>query len=432
MSIEERVSVQQLFDALKKYDSIEFVFIYEISRLSRQPKMLYEIRDVLIEHRVNLYCLKPEMTLLDENFNMSQTASIMFSIFASLSESEAMLKKERCMRGMQHKKKLGLYAGGNIPLGYKVEKERFVVDPKEAKLVRQIFNDYIDGKSVLVLAKELRDMGYWNNISLLGAKQNILNLLHREGYYGQGLYPAIITKEIYDKAREKAKRKSFYHKGSEDNAIFRGLIKDVDGYTLTPNIIQQFYFRPKTTISYKVTNIILWGIIVEWYNNIYDYKRKEIRDDLNNQIIRQQNIVTTMEKNITENNDKIDRIEERYIEGFINKDKANELERKIFYKLQMYKSKLDNAKAEIDKLNDLLHNDKSMIKINNNISFEDKKKVCKYIVEKIVVKKLSFYIAEISIENKITGEIRKLTIHTRKIKILKSETFLRPSLNYLG
>ena len=95
LSIEERVSVQQLFDYIRKYDTIEYVFIYEISRLSRQSKMLFEIRDFLIEHKVNLKCLKPEMTLLDNDGKLSQTASIMFSIFTSLSESEMMIKKDK-------------------------------------------------------------------------------------------------------------------------------------------------------------------------------------------------------------------------------------------------------------------------------------------------------------------------------------------------
>lgn len=66
-------------------DDYDTVICYEISRISRRPKVLYSIRDLLIEKNIQLVILKPYMRLLDNDGKMSQTASIMFSLFSSLS-----------------------------------------------------------------------------------------------------------------------------------------------------------------------------------------------------------------------------------------------------------------------------------------------------------------------------------------------------------
>ena len=61
--------------------------------------VLFSIRDFLIEHNIQLICLKPYFKLLEPDGKMSQTGSLMFSIFSSMSESEIALAKERMASG---------------------------------------------------------------------------------------------------------------------------------------------------------------------------------------------------------------------------------------------------------------------------------------------------------------------------------------------
>ena len=99
LSEEERHGLNKMKDHINKNKSIECVYIYELSRLSRRQLVLFSIRDFLVERKIQLICLKPYFRLLELNGEMSQTGSLMFSLFSSLSESEMMLKQERMESG---------------------------------------------------------------------------------------------------------------------------------------------------------------------------------------------------------------------------------------------------------------------------------------------------------------------------------------------
>lgn len=428
LSEEERNGLNNLKWHIEN-DDISCVYSYEVSRISRQAKILYSIRDYLIEHNVQLIILKPYIKLLNDDGTISETSNLFFGLFTSLAENEGYLRKQRCKRGMDKKKKLGLYSGGNVPTGYKVVKEKFVIDEQDAILVKRIFTEYAEGKSIRLIGRDLLNEGlWWGNASEESMKQNILNIIHRKYYCGDDMHPAIITEDLYDKVQQKCKNKTSYKKGTEDTSLFRGMITDKNGKTLTTNIVEKFYYCKGTTISFKVTDAFIWGVAKEWYGQIYNYKRKEIIEGFNKSIEAQQNIINTMSKRITDNQDKIDRIEERYIDGKITKERADELERKAFFELQANKRSLDQAKAEISRLNDMINNDNRLIMISEHMSLEDKRTVIRYVIDRIIVQKKSFYVAEIIMTNKITGETRILDIHTRRLEILKIEFRMRPWL----
>lgn len=427
LSAEDRISLQKLYSAIEKYDTIEYVFVYEISRLTRQSKMMYEIRDFLIEHKVNLYCMKPEFTLLDNNYKLSQTASIMFSIFTSLSESEMMIKKERMRRGAEYKHQQGMYWGGQVAIGYKIENEHIVIDDEGAAMVRRIFNDYASGISVRKLARKLQDEGWRNDTAFLTVCQSLLNILHREYYCGDKWHPQIISRELFNKCREIAKNKTTYRKPDANEALLKGLIYDKEtGYLLSSNMCSksmQYYSKRygHTTISMKAADMLISGIVNEWYNAISSVKIDEMKDEIRNEISRYEKIVKQQEENITNNQDKIDRIEERYIDGKINKKKADELESKAFDEMQYYRKTLDNAKDKIEQLNNELES------LRPNIhNMRDK---VQYVIDRIYVSRVSRFVCEVIVMNKFTGEQRTYMYNTRTCEILNMKVHTRPTLS---
>lgn len=86
LSEEERQGLNKMKDCINKDSSIECVYIYELSRLSRRQLILFSIRDFLVERKIQLICLKPYFRLLEINGELSQTGSLMFSLFSSLSD----------------------------------------------------------------------------------------------------------------------------------------------------------------------------------------------------------------------------------------------------------------------------------------------------------------------------------------------------------
>lgn len=87
LSEEERMGLNKIKEYINNDPTIETVYLYELSRLSRRQLVLFSIRDYLVERHIQLICLKPYFKLLDFDGTMSQTGSLMFSIFSSISES---------------------------------------------------------------------------------------------------------------------------------------------------------------------------------------------------------------------------------------------------------------------------------------------------------------------------------------------------------
>lgn len=429
LSEEERNGINRLKYHVEN-DDVDCVYTYEVSRISRQPAMLYNIRDFLIKHNVQLVILNPYTKMLNDDGTLSTTSNVLFSIFAGLSENEGFLRKQRCQRGIDKRRASGKYFGGRIPLGYNYVDDRLTINEHDAKLVRRVFDDYIDGVSVRDIGKMLQDEGFRTYLDLNTMRQNVFNILTREYYCGDNLHPAIITKDVYDKAREKAKSKTVYKLGLPCEAIFKGKMFDENGYTMRVNNRQRFYFCDGTTLSFKITDTFIWGVVTEWYNNIYIIKKNDYIAKMNERREQQQNIIKTMTDHITDNQYKIDRIEERYIDGKISKERADELERKVFEQLNEYKRKLNGANAELSRIDEMLLNG-NVIKISSDMNIGDMIEVVNNVVDKIYVKKESFYVAKITITNKITNEQRTLLVHTKRhmllhVDVKKQATLMPP------
>ena len=78
LSEEERHGLNKMKDYINRDSSIRCVYIYELSRLSRRQLVLFSIRDFLVDHKIQLICLKPYFRLLEIDGSMSQTGSLIF------------------------------------------------------------------------------------------------------------------------------------------------------------------------------------------------------------------------------------------------------------------------------------------------------------------------------------------------------------------
>ena len=73
LSEEERRGLNEMKRVINSDPSVKYVYIYELSRLSRKQLVLFSIRDFLVEKKIQLICLKPYFELLDCDGKMSLT-----------------------------------------------------------------------------------------------------------------------------------------------------------------------------------------------------------------------------------------------------------------------------------------------------------------------------------------------------------------------
>ena len=50
----------------------------------------------------------------------------------------------------------------HLPIGYKMVEGKFYIDQEKADTVKRIYNEYVNGKSMIALAKELKEKGVPN------------------------------------------------------------------------------------------------------------------------------------------------------------------------------------------------------------------------------------------------------------------------------
>lgn len=72
---EHRQGLIKMKEYIAEDKNINCVICYEISRISRQQKVLFSIRDYLKERKIQLVILKPYMELLDVKGEITPTAN---------------------------------------------------------------------------------------------------------------------------------------------------------------------------------------------------------------------------------------------------------------------------------------------------------------------------------------------------------------------
>ena len=345
LSEEERHGLNKMKDHINKNKSIECVYIYELSRLSRRQLVLFSIRDFLVERKIQLICLKPYFRLLELNGEMSQTGSLMFSLFSSLSESEMMLKQERMMRGRRRNKELGKSIGGRKPFGYNVDKDkRYVINPIESSIVKRIFTDYGYGnKSMREIATELKEEGYFPNNHINTVRLKVQVILNRATYMGEFPYPRIITPELFSIVQQNIEYSSenrITH--AKEPFLFKGLVCDArTGYVLSTNgAIDTYFSKHHTGAAIRRLNIdpLAWEhskIMYERYVMNKDKLLKQIKASY--QTTAQK--IAVIDGEIKEIAIKMERVEESYILGRISKKKSEQLRQRLLEERKIKKNR---------------------------------------------------------------------------------------------
>ena len=91
----------------------------------------------------------------------------------------------------------------NLPYGYTFTKGCIAVHPQEWVIVKEIYDSYLSGKSLLNIATELNARSIEFMPGVIGwNKARLKRILEDERYLGNDVYPAIITQETYTAVQE--------------------------------------------------------------------------------------------------------------------------------------------------------------------------------------------------------------------------------------
>ena len=151
------------------------------------------------------------------------------SMLTGMAEYYSAELSEKVVRGMTENVLKGKYNGGTIPIGFKVDEEKFFqIDPLKAPFVVEAFQRYNDGATMKELMNWLNDSGVTTNRNQKFTYNSVQKLLTNKRYIGENRFkdivmpdsiPAIVDKDLFEEVQLKIKKNSrapARHKAEDD------------------------------------------------------------------------------------------------------------------------------------------------------------------------------------------------------------------------
>jgi hypothetical protein len=177
------------------------------------------------------------------------------NVLLSFAQFEREVTGERIRDKIAASKKKGLWMGGNIPFGYRVENRKLLIVPEEAEQVRSMFRRYLELRSVPVLAEELKTQGFRTRLRQRASGRTVGGVALTHGplsvilknrvYLGEivhrgkawpGEHEAIVDAELFEavQAALAANVKGRKERWRRSGAILMGRIRDDRGNLMIP------------------------------------------------------------------------------------------------------------------------------------------------------------------------------------------------------
>ena len=223
--------------------NIDLVITKSISRFARNTLDCLKYIRQLKEKYIAVYFEK-------ENINtMDAKGEVLLTIMASLAQQESQSLSQNVKLGLQYRYQQGkVQVNHNRFMGYtKDEEGNLIIVPEEAEIIKRIYREYLEGKSLVGIGRDLEKDGIltaagkprWRpetikkillNEKYIGdallqktftvdflTKKRVKNEGHVPQYYVENSHEAIIPKELFLQAQEELHRRSNMYTGADKN-----------------------------------------------------------------------------------------------------------------------------------------------------------------------------------------------------------------------
>lgn len=190
-----RPAFVSLIDAVKR-EEIDIILFIKLDRWFRNIADYYEVQQILDAHKVRWIAIMEDYDTTTANGRLN------LNIKLSIAQDEADRTAERIKFVFDEKIKNGEVISGKVPLGYKIENKKPVIDPEAAPLAVEIFQHYIANRSIREVQRWLAaEKGM--KISTTMVRCLIGNERYTGTWFGvKGFSPALIDEKTFRTAQE--------------------------------------------------------------------------------------------------------------------------------------------------------------------------------------------------------------------------------------
>ena len=227
-----------------RHERVDAIVVVKLDRLSRSLRHFLELMEFFEKHKVAFCAVTQQIS------TTSSAGRLMLNVLFSFAQFEREIIGERTAAAMCAARKKGRWIGGGVILGYRPDKENhsLIVDEEEAACVRELFDLYLQRRSVIAAVQEVNARGWVKKRWIKGKgagygrpydKVHLQQLLTNPTYIGkvtlhakifEGLHEAIIDEETFNQAQEllvhnRNGQRPGPETRSKHQALLRGLLK---------------------------------------------------------------------------------------------------------------------------------------------------------------------------------------------------------------
>ena len=203
---------------------IDCIITKSVSRFARNTADCINIVRELKSIGVNVIF---EENGIDTRLLAGETELIALS---SLAQEESMSISKNVTMGNRIRMANGTYKQGTAPYGFTIVNGKFIINEKQAEIVRLIFMAYKEGKSLLCIADELTEMGIPKSNGKTNWSPNLIRyILTNVRYKGDALHQKTFTTGFpYKQVKNRGERDMYYYKNANPAIVPRELFDTVN------------------------------------------------------------------------------------------------------------------------------------------------------------------------------------------------------------
>jgi len=392
-----RPKFQEMIQDLKD-GKINRIIVHKLDRLTRSIQDLEVICKLIEEYNCSL-------DSVNEEINTDTAMGVFFIRMTTiLAQLEIERTSERTKFGLKGAAKNGHFCG-KAPIGYKKINKELVIDDLESEVVKEIFDDYVNGLSVCTITKNLNNKNALNrNWRTTTIDRMLANYIYCGDYlygkrakntepiYLEDVCPAIIDKETFKMVQTQKERNLKNYTRKHTYVYMQKIVcskcnKIMGGSSSTSkNKPTQIYYKCNccnTRINEKKIEkplMLFLNDMLDYYLLIDNNFKSFFNEDLSIEIDK-------YNKMLDKCNKKLKKIKEAYLDDLIDKDEFIKDEQSI-------KSQINDIELKLNQLNNTNNNENHKQDLNLYYNL--------FQLEKMKYK--SYYVRKNGLWNKLTKE----------------------------
>ena len=208
-SAEKRPDFQRLLADCHR-GLIDRIVVKSISRFARNARECLEAIRELKLLGVGVY-------FEEQNIDTAtMSGEMLTALFAAIAEEESKSISRNTRWGNRKRMAAGTYLPSSMPYGYRLIEKEIVIEPNEALVVCQIYQDYLAGMGMDAIARKLNEQGVPPSQGKKWGHTGVAYILRNERYIGDSLWQKTYATESFppQQVRNKGELPKYYAEGT--------------------------------------------------------------------------------------------------------------------------------------------------------------------------------------------------------------------------